>query len=91
MIGDEITIDSRSGDERDDTPVLITRGMLRQLLRMAFLRHTGDRLQNVRFPLIDEGSIIVSAMLHPDDDAISVGLADGRELQCEIWPDEIGG
>lgn len=76
-----IQIDSRSEYEKDDTPVLITRGMLRQVFLILFN-------QQVELPFFDEGKIIEGMTVNENKKAVFY-YSDGTVSECVIWDDLI--
>lgn len=76
-----IKIDSRSEYEKDDTPVLITRGMLRQVFLILFNRQ-------IELPFFDEGKIIEGMTVSENKKAI-IYYSDGTVSECDIWDDLI--
>ena len=74
-------IDFRKSDDIDDTPVLITRDTLKQILKVLFGK-------DVEIPFIEEGKTI-SGVISWHDNKLQIAYTDGTVDEVEHWDDII--
>lgn len=79
----KLKIDTGHPDEPDDATVMITRGLLDQLWRLASNGHA-------RLPDIEPGRAVEGIWCMPDG-TLGVQYADGGTQVSEEWPEVIDG